>query len=139
MNKLDSIENIRKYFKNDHFAVALGFYIEEGAPGCSRISVNIAKNHMNGVNIPHGGFLFSLADFAGAVATNSYGFVSLSIDSSITYINQGKGQQLIAVAKEISRSKRITNIEMNIYDNLDTHIACARGTYYITQKEIDLI
>ena len=133
---MDTIEKIKEYFLNDKYAMSLGFNIESGEPGKSIVKVELNENLLNGVGIPHGGLIYSLCDFSGAVATNAHGFVSLSIDCSITYLNQAKGKFLIAKAKEINRSRRISHITMDVYDELDTYIATAKGTYYITEKEI---
>ncbi|MDD2960456.1 MAG: PaaI family thioesterase [Muribaculaceae bacterium] len=133
---INNLEALKEYFLNDTYAMSLGFNIVEGCAGGSVITVDIQPNHLNGVGIPHGGFLYSLGDFAGAVATNAYGFVSLSIDSSISYLNKTKGNMLIAKATELSRSHRFSYIEIDIKDELDTLVARFKGTYYITEKEI---
>lgn len=139
MNIFNSIDDIREYFKRDKFAVFLGFVIEEGEPGRSKVSVKVTNDHLNGADLVHGGFTFTFCDFAGAVATNSYGFISLSINSNISYYNAPKCNELIAVATEVARSRRLSHITVQVFDNCGTHIADFKGTYYITEKEITTI
>lgn len=131
-----TIDEIRDYFKNDSFAIKLNFVIEDAKPGASKASVKLAPDLMNGTGIPHGGLIFSLCDFAGSLATNSYGLVTLSIDSSISYLNKTQGTVLYATAVETSRSRRISHVQVNVYDDKNIHVATSKNTYYITPKEI---
>ncbi|MEG2820788.1 MAG: PaaI family thioesterase, partial [Muribaculaceae bacterium] len=104
-----------------------------------KVSAHYDDNSLNGAGIVHGGFTFTLADFAGAVATNAYGFTTLSIDSSISYYNAPKCNNLVAVASEMQRSNRLSYITVCIHDDCGTHIADFKGTYYITKKEITIL
>jgi acyl-CoA thioesterase len=62
----------------------------------------------------HGGALFTLADFTFALAANSYGRVTVAINANISYLKAVKTGTLIAEARELSKSNRISNYTVNI-------------------------
>ncbi len=71
------------------------------------MTMTVRDYMVNGHNVCHGGFIFSLADSTFAFACNSYNEVSLAMDCSITFTAPGKpGMQLTAVARETWKSGR---------------------------------
>ena len=135
MEIFKDLETIREYFKKDRFASSLGIKIDEAKPGYSSVSIDIAEHHLNGADVVHGGLTFTLADFAGAVAVNSHGFTALSINSAINYYNPCISGKLVAEATEIKRTRRLSHVNIKVYDNIQ-HIADIKSIYYITDKEI---
>lgn len=137
MKIFKDISAIRKYFERDRFATSLGIVIDDAAPGYSKVSINIIGQHLNGAGVVHGGLTFSLADFAGAVAVNAYGFTALSINSAINYYNPCFAGRLEAEATEVKHTKHLSYVNVKIFSN-DQHIADVKSIYYITDKEIIL-
>jgi acyl-CoA thioesterase len=132
------LESIRRYFRADRFATGLlGISIADARPGYCKVEMDINENHINGAGVIQGGVMFTLADFAGAVASNSHGYTALSINSFVSFINAGRGKKLFAVATETDRSRKISNIDVEITDESDRRIAIVKGTYYITEREIN--
>jgi acyl-CoA thioesterase len=83
----------------------------------------------------HGGAIFTLADFVFAVASNSYGDVALSINSSIFFINSAKiGEKLSAQAIEIERNKKLATYKVLVTNEDDKTIASFHGMVYIKNK-----
>jgi len=62
------MENLRKFFTKDRFAEYVGIELIELSAGKAKVQLKIEKKHLNGVDLVHGGTIFSLADFAFAVA-----------------------------------------------------------------------
>jgi len=63
------MQRLKEFFeKQDRFAKLLGFEIEQMQEGSATVSTTIKQEHLNGADVVHGGFLFSLADFAFAIA-----------------------------------------------------------------------
>lgn len=137
MDIFKDISSVRKYFERDRFATSLGIIIDDATPGYSKVSVDITGQHQNGADVVHGGLTFTLADFAGAVAVNIHGFTALSINSAINYYNPGLSGKLIAEATEIKRTRRLSYVNVKVYDNTQ-HIADIKSIYYITEKEINI-
>jgi uncharacterized domain 1 len=122
--------DIMSFFKNDRFAAFVGIKLVEVKPGYAKATVEITDKHLNAVNIVQGGVIFTLADFAFAAASNSYGQVSLGINANISYFQSPKGKILIAEAKEISANNKIANYNVDIYDEDEKVISRFTGMAY---------
>ena len=96
----------------DRVAGAFGMTIDEVGPGRATASMTVTDAMLNGVSIAHGAFIFMLADFAFAVASNSYGIDSVSRSCEIEYLAPVRGgERLSAIATE-----RIRRGRRGIYD-----------------------
>ena len=85
----------------------LGMEIVEVAPGRATLAMTLSDAMLNGHDIAHGGFIFTLADSAFAFACNSYGERTVAVHCSISFIKSAaKGDRLVATAREVSRSGR---------------------------------
>ena len=125
------VEKIEKFFKEkDRFAKLLGFEIVEFSEGYAKVQADIKEEYLNVADVIHGGFLFSLADYAFALSSNSYNNLSLAINANIMFqkaISKGK---FIAVAKELTNNKKVATYEVKIYDEDTNLIASFCGTVY---------
>ena len=125
------MKELREFFeKKDRFAKFLGLHIEEIGEGFATITTTIKEEHLNGADVVHGGFLFSLADYAFAVASNSKNNLSLAINANILFSKAKSGGKLFAKAKELSDGKKIATYEVRISDEEDNTIATFTGTVY---------
>ncbi|KLU65808.1 MULTISPECIES: hotdog fold thioesterase [Desulfosporosinus] len=131
-------KNIMKYLENDRFAALAGIKLVEVKPGYAKANMKITDDHLNAVNIVQGGAIFTLADFAFAAASNSYGQVSLGINANISFFRPPKGNILIAEAKELSSSKKIGNYNVDILDEDGEIIARFNGIVYKKKDEIKI-
>jgi len=59
---------LRRIFARDRFAAANGVRLLEAGPGLARACLRLRPSHLNGVDVVQGGAVFTLADFAFAVA-----------------------------------------------------------------------
>jgi acyl-CoA thioesterase len=126
------MEKIINFFTtNDQFAKTNNIVLEDAKKGWAKASMVITSKHLNGANVVHGGAIFTLADFAFAVASNSYGNIALSINSSIFFINSANlGDKLIAEATEIARNNKLATYKVSV-TNYNTIIASFEGMVYI--------
>ena len=67
---MNTIEEVREYFKNDTFATDAGIVIDEIGDHSSVCSVVLDERHCNAMGNVMGGVHYTLADFAFAVASN---------------------------------------------------------------------
>ena len=94
-------------WKEDGASQALGMQLVDVKPGQATLSMTIRPDMVNGHQIAHGGFIFTLADSAFAFACNSHNDKSVAAQGNITFVKPGKlGDVLVATALEISRSGR---------------------------------
>ena len=114
MVKVFKMDNIRKFFENDRFAAYAGIEVVDISPGRAKTRMKVEDMHLNGIGTVHGGALFTLADFTFALAANSYGRVTVAINANISYLKAVKTGTLIAEARELSKSNRISNYTVNI-------------------------
>ncbi len=51
------------FMRGDKFAAGLGIELLEMRPGYARAALTVEPHMVNGHNLPHGGVIFTLADF----------------------------------------------------------------------------
>jgi acyl-CoA thioesterase len=68
----------------------------------------IQPHHLNGLKSVHGGAIFTLADFAFAVAANSHGVPAVAVNVNIAFLKSASSGVLRAVARETSLHKLAT-------------------------------
>ncbi len=87
---------------NDKLAKTLGFQVLESSFGLARVCAIAKDEFLNGVNIAHGGFLFSLADYTAALATNTDERVAISSGASINYLSPCPANESVLATAKIS-------------------------------------
>lgn len=129
---MDYLEQARELFKADIYATeTTGIVIEEVAVGYAKCSLSLNKSHMNAANCVMGGAIFTLADFAFAVAANAGAPLTVSVTSQISYISATKGDKLTAKANCIKAGRSTCFYEIEIKDDLDRLIAKVSTTGFI--------
>ncbi len=136
--KLENKTKLEEFFSsNDKFAKANGMKIEEIDDGYAKTSMRVEETHLNGANVCHGGAIFSLADYAFAIASNSYGQLALGINTSISFLNSAKkGETLYATTKEIDKNHKLASYTITITNEEDKVIAIMQGMVYKKDKNI---
>ena len=76
----------KKIFSNDRFATDNGAVIEQVEEGYAKCWLEIQPHHLNAAGTVMGGAIFTLADFAFAVASNWNKPLHVSTTSQITYL-----------------------------------------------------
>ena len=91
----------------DRFAKGLGISLVEAGNGSSTVTMEVKVEHLNFMGWAHGGVIFSLADTAFGLASNSHDKASVGIDAHVAYLSGVREGNLIeACASEISRTRR---------------------------------
>ena len=130
------MEAVRNFFKNDTFAEHLGIELLEVSKGRAKAKMEIRDHHLNGVNIAHGGAIFSLADLAFAVASNSHKTIALAINASISFLKAVSGGTLIAEATEVSINPKLATYDIRVTNENNDLIALFQGTVYRKKDKI---
>lgn len=71
---------------NDRFAKFNNFRVLSRSDGFAEVQATPDENSLNGANVVHGGYLFTLADYALALASNTDKRLALSASASISYL-----------------------------------------------------
>jgi len=130
---LPSLDLLKRQFKeNDGFMNAIGAELVEIDRGSSKIQMQVRKESLSFNGTCHGGAIFSLADCAFGVASNSYGTLSAGIDVHIVYTEAARlGDVLTATAREVSRTRKIAVYDIKVKNDKGALVASFTGTVYI--------
>lgn len=113
---------------NDRASPWLGIRLDAVGPGTATMSFDVKDHHLNGHDVCHGGYIFTLADSAFAFACNSYNQSTLAQQNSITYVSPGKGgERLTATAVEVSKTGRSGVYDVTVTGADGRTIALFRG------------
>jgi LAO/AO transport system kinase len=120
----------------DGLCATLGIVALGGGPGRAEVAMTIATRHLNFNGGGHGGAIFSLADSAFGLASNSHGPVAAGIDAHITYqAGVALGDRLVARAIEVHRTRRLAVYRIDVVrpeaDGTETPVSSFTGTVYI--------
>ena len=120
----------RKHFARDRFAALAGVEIVEVGKGYCRARLVLDDRHLNAANVVQGGAIFTLADLAFAVASNSHGQIALAINASISFLQARSTGVLYATATELVEPKRIGAYDVLVHDDHGELIAKFNGMVY---------
>ncbi len=123
--------------QRDPFARSLGIRCDQAGNGSASVSLLLTQQHLNFNGSCHGGVIFSLADTAFGLASNSHGKVAAGIDAHVTYQCAAYvGERLVANAVEVSRSRKLAVYRVDVKRADDKVVASFTGTVYITSVDI---
>ncbi len=129
------IDAVNAFFKDDRFAVGIGIQIEEAKRDYARCSLKIEEKHLNASGRVQGGVSFTLGDFTFAVAANSCGKCTVSMDTTISHTKPAKGKMLYAEATKMTGTRHVVFYAVKVYDELGTDVARMQVTGYITDAD----
>jgi len=119
-----TLEEAREFFCNDKFASkALGAVIEEVSKEKVVCSFEIDDIHKNAIGLVMGGAIYTLCDFAFAIASNSGDVSTVTSTSNVSFLSAAKGKRLIATARPIKDGKTVCVYEVDVTDDLGTKVA----------------
>lgn len=119
----DILKKVRERFANDRYATENGARIEEVGDGYARISMELDEHHYNAVGGVMGGAVFTIADFAFAVASNWQGKTVVSQTAQITYLGRAKGRKMTAEAKRVKDGRSMCYYVVEVADELGNQVA----------------
>ncbi len=130
MGTFASVDEARKYFEEDRFAMVNGMRIDELSDGGAVCSMQIGESHRNVHGGVMGGAIFTLADFAFAVAANNDKANTIGLHASIEWLSGAKGTTLFARAVRVKSGRTTSVYEVTVTDDTGRKIALFIGTGY---------
>jgi acyl-CoA thioesterase len=98
---------MRAVFAEDGYAGRIGARLTDWGGGWSQVELTVADEHANFAGLLHGGVTFGLGDAAFAVASNSWGRLSVALSVDVQFLGTvPAGTALVATAHERHRTKR---------------------------------
>ena len=115
-------------WSRDRASPGMGMQIDSVGPGHAVLSMTVQDHHLNGHNICHGGFIFTLADSAFAFACNSYNQITVAQENQITFLAPGQpGERLTATCTEQARAGRSGVYDVVVTGEDGRKVALMRG------------
>lgn len=131
MSTFSSVEKAREYFVGDRFAACNGVTLDALDNDVCVCSVELRDDlHRNAAGGVMGGVIFTLADFAFAVASNNLHHVTVALQTSVNFMSAAKGKKLIARTKCVKDGRTTCVYNVDVTDDLGNSVAQFVGTGY---------
>ncbi len=124
--------------KNDQIAINFGMKVTEADLGRCVVEMEVTDKMLNAVGITHGAAIYALADFAFAVASNSYGQVAVALNAHISFpASSKKGNILKAIAKEETSTKHTAIYRIEIKREDGVLVGLFTGTVFKRNDKVE--
>lgn len=100
-------DEIIRMMGSDAYAELTGLEILRAEPGYAEVRLPVTPEVLNGHGNVHGGALYMLADYAGALASNMLGTPTIAVNGSISYLRAVRSDHVTAKARTVKSGKRI--------------------------------
>ncbi|WP_085992294.1 hotdog fold thioesterase [Oceanobacillus senegalensis] len=134
----DHHKEILHKLKKDRYAEFLGIEIVDFSAGGATVQLKIEDHMLNAHATVHGGVLYTLADFAFALACNSYGKTSVGLSTTTHFMKSAEvGDIITARAMEVKRNHRtgfyriVVESENEVIASIEA-IAYRKSQYFIS-------
>ena len=133
---MPTLDQIHACFSGDRFAVEVaGAVIDIAEPGRAVCSMPIRSIHLNINSVPMGGAIFTLADFAFAVAANGHSQrTTVTQQVAITFLAPSRGKTLIAEARCLKAGRTTCLYAVDVTDDLGAQVAHLTVNGYTVDK-----
>lgn len=126
-----SLEEIQAFFANDLFATqACNCRIVEAAHGHAVTELTIEAHHRNAMGGVMGGAIFTLADYALAVACNVGENPTVSVSNTIEFLSAARGERLTATCEADKSGRSLGFYTVDVRDELGTKVARMTATCF---------
>jgi acyl-CoA thioesterase len=123
--------------ENDRIAKNFNMRVVSVEKGRATVEMVVSKEMLNAAGVCQGGAIFSLADFAFAVASNSYGNVALAVQANIYFSNPAfEGEKLTAFAYEKERKRKTGLYCVEVKKENGTLVALFTGQVVIKEDNL---
>jgi acyl-CoA thioesterase len=131
----DMVQNPVEYARNivgkDPYAAFLGIEVDEVREGYARCSLTIKPEYLNAADRAHGAIIYSIADQAFAVGSNSMGSLALALSFTINYLGPAiDGEKVFSEATPVNVSRKISVWNVTVRGSGDRIIATGQGVAY---------
>lgn len=118
-------------YARDTASQALGIRVVRVEPGYAELTMVVRPDMLNGHEICHGGFVFTLADSAFAYACNSYNLNTVASGCAIEFTAPAlRGAMLTARAHERQLAGRTGVYDVEVANERGETVALFRGKSY---------
>lgn len=120
--------------RHDLFARHLQIEVIAASTDRASVRLAVAPHFINGAGVVHGGILFTLADYAFALAANAGPDTGLAVSSQVHYVKAAApAATLFAEARLLSRSRKLGTYRIEVTDQDGALLACVQSMAYFKQ------
>ena len=124
-------------YEKDAASRRLGISVEVTCAGQAEARVEVTADMINGFDVCHGGYIFTLADTAFAFACNAYDELTYAGGATIDFLRPVRvGDMLVAVATERHRGGRSGVYEVTVSNQNGEEVAVFTGRSVATRETI---
>ncbi|WP_290899941.1 hydroxyphenylacetyl-CoA thioesterase PaaI [Hoeflea sp.] len=117
-----------RLWSGDKTSRMLGIRRDSIAPGSATVSMIVGENMVNGLDMAHGGLMFTLADVAFALACNTRNAIAVGNYCSVHFLRPAsRGDRLIATARESLLEGRNGIYDVTVSDQAGRTVIEFRG------------
>lgn len=127
-------ERIEGLLAADKYARGLGAELVEVSDAEIVVGLHVTEDHANFLGVGHGGMVFSLADCAFSLASNSAGPDAVAIDTHLVLTAATRpGDRLEARIREVSRGRTLGTYRAEVSRGDGRIVGLFTGTVFINQ------
>ncbi|MFI3212139.1 MAG: PaaI family thioesterase [Eubacteriales bacterium] len=121
---MDYLKIAKEIFAGDKFATDVtGIEILEVEKGYAKCKLDVERRHKNAVDMVMGGVVFTLGDFAFAVAANAGGLTTVTQTAQVNFLSSTRQNEIFAEAHCVKDGKATSYYEVSVKDDLDKLLA----------------
>lgn len=129
-------ERVASLLAEDAYADGLGIELVEVTDAEIVVAMRVTDSHTNFLGVGHGGMVFSLADCAFSLASNSAGDPAVAIDTHLVLTTASRpGDRLEARVTEASRGRTLGTYRAEVTRDDGRTVGLFTGTVYINRDE----
>lgn len=126
---------VEALFAEDAYAAALGVELVSVSSEELVVALTVEDRHLNFLYGGHGGMVFSLADCAFSLASNSAGPRAVAIDTHMAFTAAARtGDRLTATARELSRGRTLGTYHVTVVRDDGRVAGLFTGTVHISTE-----
>lgn len=128
-------ERVTARLENDRFARRMGIRLAEVGEDFLAVAMTVGEDHTNFHGATHGGAVFSVADCAFSLYSNSYPADASAVDTHMVFTAGTKpGDELTATATEVHRGRTLATYRVLVHRQDGRVVGHFTGTVHIRQK-----
>lgn len=125
---------VARLLADDAYARELGIELVEVTEDEIVVAMEVNDSHTNFLGFGHGGMVFSLADCALSLASNSMGDTAVAIDTHLVLTAPSRpGDRLETRIREVSRGRTLGTYRAEVTRDDGRAVALFTGSVYISK------
>ena len=129
-------ERVAGLLAADNYARSLGAELVDVNDEEIVVGLDVSEDHANFLGVGHGGMVFSLADCAFSLASNSAGPDAVAIDTHLVLTGASRpGDRLEARIREVSRGRTLGTYRAEVSRSDGRIVGLFTGTVFINQDQ----